>query len=215
MDAARVDDKGNPTPFNITGGGWTQFMSVAPEFYNTFEEGDQRQKTLVSSYYSTKGRWITSTDIGTEWDGYILNKYPQEVNKGWQDTDVPIARWADILLMRAEADVRLHNSVSDEALGHLNEIRHRAGLTKDITTRDINAFEDALIAERGHELMFEGCRKIDLIRFNRYYSTMEKLGRLPSSQYFPLPNYAVQQAEASGYTLSQYFTRDDYDGPKK
>lgn len=71
----------------------------------------------------------------------------------------------------------------------------------------------AIYRERGHELFYEGCRKVDMIRFGRYYSDMKALGREPSSEYFPLPNYAVQQAAQSGYKLTQYYTRDNYDGP--
>ena len=63
--------------------------------------------------------------------------------------------------------------------------------------------------------MYEGGRKVDLIRFNKYNTIMTAYGRTPSSQYFPLPNYAVEQAEKSGFTLTQYFTRTDYDGSAK
>ena len=69
--------------------------------------------------------------------------------------------------------------------------------------------------ERGHELYYEGCRKIDLIRFNKYYTLLKEAGKDPSSQYFPLPDYAVKQAEECGKTLTQYFTRDNYDDPKR
>ena len=34
----------------------------------------------------------------------------------------------------------------------------------------MDAFLDALLLERGHELLFEGCRKIDLIRFGKFTS---------------------------------------------
>ena len=76
---------------------------------------------------------------------------------------------------------------------------------------------DALLIERGHELLFEGCRKIDLIRFNKYYTTMSAFveRRIPTSQYVPIPDYAIELAKQSGKTLEQYFTREDYDGPKK
>lgn len=74
---------------------------------------------------------------------------------------------------------------------------------------------DALYMERGHELYYEGCRKVDMIRFGRYYTDMKALGREPSSEYFPLPNYAVEQAKQSGYKLTQYYTRDNYDGRRK
>ena len=44
---------------------------------------------------------------------------------------------------------------------------------------------------------------------------MSALGRTPDSQYWPVPNALIQQAEESGYQYAQYYTRPDYDGPKK
>ena len=121
------------------------------------------------------------------------------------------------MLLYAEADVRAHNAVSASAIESVNKVRHRAGLA-DLAadkTASVDAFLDALLMERGHELYYEGCRKVDLIRFNKYYTLLKEAGKEPSSQYFPIPDYAVNQAKESGKTLTQYFTRDNYDGPKK
>ena len=82
-------------------------------------------------------------------------------------------------------------------------------------TASVNDFLDALLEERGHEFYYEGHRRIDLIRFNKYYTIMDAIGCTPTSQYFPIPNYAVDQATDMGYTLTQYFTRPDYDGPQR
>ncbi|MDR2917358.1 MAG: RagB/SusD family nutrient uptake outer membrane protein [Tannerella sp.] len=217
-DATKYDDKGEPTPFVNQGGGWSQCLNVDPQFYDTFEEGDLRKETILTSYYSSlhKG-WVTRDDIGVKWDGFILNKYPIETATSFQGTDFPLARWADVLLMYAEADVRLNNSVSASAIDCVNQVRSRAGLAglPAEATSSVSAFMDALLTERGHELFYEGGRKVDLIRFNKYHPIMTSFGYEPTSQYFPLPNFAVEQAEAAGYTLTQYFTRDDYEGPKR
>lgn len=216
-DAAKVDDQGNATPFAKQGGGWGLCFNMSKYFYDTFEPGDKRAETILTSYYSTNGYWVTEKDLGDRWDGFIVNKYPIETETSFQGTDIPLARWADVLLMYAEADVRAHNTVSQNAINCVNQVRHRAGLA-DLTsdkTASVSAFLDALLEERGHELFYEGERKVDLIRFGKYYTLMSASGRTPTSEYFPLPNYAVQQAEASGYTLDQYYTRDNYDGPKR
>ena len=217
VDATKVDDKGNPTPFYLQGGGWGQCYNVSKYFYDSFEHGDKRAETILTSYYSSKYGWVTPDKIGDLWDGFIINKYPIETASAFQGTDFPLARWADVLLMRAEADVRWHNTVSSEAITCVNLVRHRAGL-QDLSqdkTSSVSSFLDALLMERGHEMMFEGCRKIDLIRFGKYYTQKTACGSKPSSQYFPIPDYAVQQAQNSGYTLTQYYTRDNYDGPKR
>jgi SusD family. len=216
-NVAKYDSNGNSTPFVNQGGGWGQCFNIDPKYYDTFENGDLRAKTILTSYYNNSGSWVTRSDIGSKWSGFIINKYPIETATSFQGTDIPLARWADVLLMSAEADVRLHNAVSTSAINSVNQVRSRAGLggLPSSSTSSVSSFLDALLTERGHELMYEGCRKVDLIRFNKYYTVMKAYGRTPSSQYFPLPNFAVQQAEEAGHTLTQYFTRDDYDGPKK
>lgn len=67
-----------------------------------------RKEGILTSYYSAWYGWVTKEDIGVKWDGYILNKYPIETETAFQGTDYPLARWADVLLMYAEADVRLN-----------------------------------------------------------------------------------------------------------
>lgn len=216
-DAAKYDDAGNPTPYVKQGGGWGHCYNVSKYFYDTFEENDLRRQTIETSYYSTNGYWLTEANLGDMWDGYILNKYPIETETAFQGTDIPLARWADVLLLYAEADVRAHSAVSQAAIDCVNQVRHRAGLADlaSVKTGSVDAFLDALLEERGHELFYEGCRKIDMIRFNKYYTLMAATGRTPSSQYFPIPDFAVNQAADSGVSLTQYFTRDNYDGPKK
>lgn len=218
-DCAAKDGNGTPTPF-LAGKGWGQYLNVSKPFYNTYEENDLRKASVITSYYSTSyNDWVTSDDIGSKWSGFILNKYPIEVSTQYQPGNIPLARWADVLLMYAEADVRRSNTVTNSAINCVNQVRNRAGLGNfpSSVTSSVSTFMDALLVERGHELLFEGCRKIDLIRFNKYYTIMSAFGesRTPTSQYVPIPDYAVQLAEQAGKTLTQYFTRDDYDGPKR
>lgn len=51
------------------------------------------------------------------------------------------------------------------AVGYLNDLRQRAGLG---TIDNFN--QDYLIAERARELMWEGHRRTDLIRWNKFTS---------------------------------------------
>jgi starch-binding outer membrane protein, SusD/RagB family len=67
------------------------------------------------------------------------------------------------------------------------------------------------LMERGHELFYEGHRKIDLVRFNKYRrNCILYKGLTPTHQYMPLPNFAVQQAESYGKTLVQTFERPGF-----
>ena len=108
--------------------------------------------------------------------------------------------------MYAEAEVRKNNAApSADAVAAVNEVRKRAGLDDlpSSATASAEAFLDALLTERGHEMLYEGMRKIDL--------TAKIKGVAPTHQYVPIPNYAVQQAsESYGKVLLQTFEREGW-----
>ncbi|MCD8263214.1 MAG: RagB/SusD family nutrient uptake outer membrane protein [Tannerellaceae bacterium] len=107
-------------------------------------------------------------DDADHWDGarggkYLMDGIGGEMERCRLNNDIPIIRYADILLMRAEALFRL-NSGSAEALTLVNQVRTRNG------NNPVAAFtrltEADLLAERGREFAWEGWRRNDLIRFN-------------------------------------------------
>ena len=80
------------------------------------------------------------------------------------NSDFPIYRYADILLMKAECLMRLNGGVANgDALALVNQVHTRAGL-EPYTTLDL----EELLNERGRELAWEGHRRQDLIRFGKY-----------------------------------------------
>ena len=93
------------------------------------------------------------------------------------ESDWPVLRYADVILMKAEADGNVTSS-----LGYINQVRLRAGLTA-LTATNVNTtanFEKALATERRWEFAFENQRWFDLLRFS---STMTTLS--PSTDQFP------------------------------
>ncbi len=90
---------------------------------------------------------------------------PGEGDYKLSSTDMPVFRLAEMYLNYAEADARLNGGeVSDEiAKGYLKELRDRAGVTlpSDITL-------DWLLDERAREFMWEGHRRVDLIRYGYF-----------------------------------------------
>lgn len=210
-NATLMDDAGNNTPFYPMGAGWGQTFNISRKFYDSFENGDKRLDAIITRYYTNGGVWRDRNT--TNWDGFIVNKYPVESATYFQGTDIPLARWADVLLMYAEAEVRNSNSVPSAAIAAVNEVRARAGLD-DLpasATSSKEAFLDAILTERGHELWYEGVRKIDLIRFNRYaQEVFRNKGVRPTHQYMPLPNYVVEAAESYGKNLEQTYERESW-----
>ncbi len=210
-DAARTDPDGRDTPFALQGGGWGQNFSVAPKFYDTYDPGDKRRDMILTEYWTTGGDLVSSAQLGSRWTGYIINKFPVETASTFQGTDFPLARWADVLLMFAELDVRISGSApSQAAVNAVNAVRSRAslGALAAEDTADADSFLEAILLERGHEFLYEGMRKIDLIRFNKYaQAVFDVKGKLPTHQYMPLPNYAVEYAAERSKTLNQTYAR--------
>ena len=79
------------------------------------------------------------------------------------DNDIVLFRFADVLLMRAEAKERLGLDGSDD----FNAVRLRA----DAPARECTL--DNILDERLLELCWEGWRRQDLIRFNQYESLFQ------------------------------------------
>ncbi|MDE6872483.1 MAG: RagB/SusD family nutrient uptake outer membrane protein [Bacteroidales bacterium] len=217
-NCAKKDDLGNPTPFATVGPGWGMTFNFSPEFYKEFTSEDLRKECVITRYYTTSGEWWGPEQIGskTEWDGYVPYKYPAETSTApCFGNDFPLARWADVLLMFAEADVRKSGAApSREAVEAVNAVRARAGLgdLPSSCTVSAEAFLDELLVERGRELWFEGMRKIDLVRFNRYACNCRKYkGKIPTHQYVPIPNYAVDEAAEYGKELQQTFSREGWE----
>ena len=98
------------------------------------------------------------------------------------DNDIVLFRYADVLLMRAEALVR--DGKSGQA--DLDAIRHRVGMpSRPATLANI-------LRERRMELMWEGWRRNDLIRyglFNKAYDIRPQLENEASgyTTVFPIP----------------------------
>ncbi|WP_282080409.1 RagB/SusD family nutrient uptake outer membrane protein [Aquimarina algiphila] len=92
------------------------------------------------------------------------------IARNFTNINFPVLRYADILLMFAEADNAISGSPSTLAIQYLDEVRSRAGLASITTAKpsiinDGQAFFNEIVDERLRELCFEGLRKHDLIRW--------------------------------------------------
>ena len=119
------------------------------------------------------------------------------------NSDFPIYRYADILLMKAEALMRLNGGVANqEALDAVNEVRKRTGLA-DYTAVTLTLNE--LLAERGRELAWEGHRRQDLIRFGKFTTGMWEFmePRSANRAIFPIPQWVID-ANPGVYTQNNW-----------
>lgn len=168
------------------------------EFYDTFEEGDQRRARLVGSYIST-------TD-GTERNRDNLPlaipfKYDEDMNSSGASHghDNIYYRYSDVLLSLAECIYRKAGNYNDpEIFTLINDVRGRAKVSSKSSSdfSDNEEFEAFLLAERGRELYIEGHRRDDLIRFGKIMEHAKKMN--PNAQefqiYWPIPQKVITQS---------------------
>ncbi|MCC5920859.1 MAG: RagB/SusD family nutrient uptake outer membrane protein [Cyclobacteriaceae bacterium] len=110
-----------------------------------------------------------------------------------------IIRYADVLLMAAEALVEVGNT--GQAQAYLNEVRRRARENKpdilpDITESNPNILIDLIFKERRHELALEGHRFWDLVRKGKATEVLGPLGfREGTHELFPIPQTEIDLTE--------------------
>jgi len=192
--------------YNMIVGPWNGF-AVMEDHYNTYENGDERKEGfLVGQQYDYLGNEITDgtthlplvltanipalnmQDAYTEAEklmsGARVVKFEIAMGaKANLSNDFPIFRYADVLLMKAEAMIRQSENGDD----YVNEVRNRAGLG-DWTGVTL----DQVLEERGREMFWEGHRRQDLIRFGKYGNTWwEKAASSPDREIFPIPQWAI------------------------
>jgi hypothetical protein len=154
-----------PRNSDFVGGGygWNQ---PTKEFVDSYEAGDKRkdQTVLYSGCPDFDGKAYQSSYSVT---GYNLRKFlvPKSISPDYDTNpaDFPVLRYADVLLMEAEALNELNQTTAAE--GPLNLVRERAGLP-DVTGLSKDAMRAKVLHERRMELAFEGDRWFDLIRLN-------------------------------------------------
>ena len=113
-------------------------------------------------------------------DGYAVTKWKNVDSNGNQgsdsagnfvDTDIPLIRLAEIYLNYAEASLRGGGGDTNTAVSLINQIRERGfgGSSGTISSGDLTL--DFILDERSRELYWEGLRRTDLIRYNRFTSS--------------------------------------------
>lgn len=97
----------------------------------------------------------------------------RETGGGYADSgaDWYVIRYADILLMYAEALNEVNKGPVADAYAAINQVRKRAGLT-DLTGLTYETFKAAVYNEERLESPFEGHRWFDLLRTDRAMTVM-------------------------------------------
>lgn len=154
-----------PRGSDLVAGGWG-WNQPTQEFMNSYETGDLRKD--VTAFYDGCPKF-DGKDYKKSWSmtGFNLRKFlvPLSAVSSYDNSPLnfPVLRYADVLLMKAEALNELGRTT--EAAAPLNEVRTRAGLG-NVTGLAKDAFRAKVLNERRMELAFEGQRWFDLVRIN-------------------------------------------------
>jgi hypothetical protein len=109
---------------------------------------------------------------------YEVNLPPSRMQNN-TSCNFPIIRYADVLLMAAEADLKVNGTPSASAVEYYNKVRRRAfGYDPNAAVPgfDVTSFTlQDIMDERSRELCFEGQRRNDLIRWGVMTTVMQNL----------------------------------------
>ena len=202
--------------YNQEPSGWNGFVTLS-DLYDSFEPGDQRLKTtpdyfagktglnagfLIGQQYNKDGVALKDRDgnplsftkdfsltASNDNNGLRVIKYPPDyVNNDSPGNDYVFLRYADVLLMKAEAILRGGSATGgDTPMSLVNDIRSMRG-TSPLLAVDLTV----MLAERRRELYWEGWRRNDQIRFGTFLdATQEKPASSETYLLFPIPPSAL------------------------
>lgn len=160
-------------------------MIAMPTFYFEFDKDDQRRDVSICNYglklSSNGNEYQMNTFAGMGVGKYRINwKSEKGTKDDRRDINWPLLRYADVLLMYAEALNELNNGATVEAVNAVKQVRMRAFRNDEDKIGTIPTsyedFRNYIIKERKLELSNEGLRKSDLARWGILvdYLTEEK-----------------------------------------
>ena len=177
------------------------FNLPTEEAYNAYEAGDIRRDVAILDIVAWAAQTGASYSIGYEdgHTGYYNRKYIARQDNGENNQDANLTnpnnyraiRFADVLLMAAEAHNRKNPPNDAQAQIYLNRVRNRAQLG-DVTLTG-TALTEAIYQERRVELMGEGHRFFDLVRTGRAAQVIDGF-TANKNEVFPIPLIEIQLA---------------------
>jgi starch-binding outer membrane protein, SusD/RagB family len=180
---------------------WTTAMAnfatqyrMRSAFTNTFDTTNDKRAILLIRRYVTTNNTVTNL-LATADNVRSLKYWDNGTVGNHSGNDVPLLRYADILLSRAEALNEL-NGPTQEAIDLINMVRTRAGLDNltlaQATTKEV--LRDLIFRERGWEFYSEGKRREDLLRMDKFIAGAQARGITAAAdkhKLFPIPQAEI------------------------
>ncbi len=191
-------ENGTPVPANalvaVYGG-----LRMPWDAYDKFGDTDARKAGLIRYYYDSKNVLIDYKAVkNAKATGAAAIKFgldPAQTGER-QGNDVICYRFADVLLAKAEA-LNEKNGLNQASIDLVNRINKRAfGTDKKYSLTDFaskESFRNFILDERLRELYFEGHRRQDLIRHDKFVANGVQEGWPVTEKHklFPIPQAAM------------------------
>lgn len=171
-------DANNETDFSNQAWGSTSGNVRTTRFYrHMFKEGDARRDYVCGTWgYSNQGLPAINfsyTMYNNKWSKLWNTVGLGKASTGNTGINFAYIRYADVLLMFAEADNEVNGAPTKEAIDAVNQVRRRAynGVNYELTSAQTATKEDflkAVLDERKFEFAGENMRWKDLVRNNLY-----------------------------------------------
>lgn len=171
-------DANNETDFSNGAWGSTSGNVRTTRFYrHMFKEGDARRDYICGTWgYSNQGLPAINfsyTMYNNKWSKLWNTVGLGKSSTGNTGINFAYIRYADVLLMFAEADNEVNGAPTQEAIDAVNQVRRRAynGVDYELTAAQTATKEDflkAVLDERKFEFAGENMRWKDLVRNNLY-----------------------------------------------
>lgn len=175
------------------------YYGLRDHWYELFEDNKDDRVTIgvrhrwtdanKENYFYYPSKWSSKvtaeqegfqkTDIYQENANFTahLTKYLQTSSPAIEKADFnfPWLRYAEVLLLFAEADNEVNNGPTTDAYTYLNKVRTRSHASPAPDNMDVVDFRSYILEERRRELALEGNRRWDLIRWGIYLDVMNKI----------------------------------------
>ena len=205
-------------------GSGSNYLNMTPTYYYSFDPQDERRDVVNNLYYIDKDNKTYLVDVNDisqgKWSRHFLDTPPGKATAKGTGINWPMMRYADVLLMFAEAENEL-NGPTAAAQAAFKRVRQRAFPEAESAAKveqyvaDVSSsqgeFFEAIVDERAWELGGEMIRRYDLIRWNLYAErvaeTVEGLKEMAENAFLTvetgntegqLPPYLWVRRDASG-----------------
>ncbi len=208
----------SPNPDTYNQRGYDNF-NIEPPLYDMLEAQDERKQLMIKGtytayIYNASGALVDSAQYETPDNVAYTQKYQ---DPDWSrfynnnhGTNLPLIRYADVLLMYAEA-INESQGPTDEAYMGIDKVRERSNASVLARGLSQEALRQAIRDERYMEFHGEGVRWFDLVRWEILKERLEAVRpgvtvSWPKHRFFPIPQNEVDAnpnlEQNDGYVIS-------------